>query len=95
MAEKQRNVGRALRALATALFWLWAIFTVIIVLGVLREAGKEAGLLALLTFLAGIMTAFISSTLLYGIGELVENSTAVKRLQSIDEKPEEDKTKST
>lgn len=86
------NVGAKLKATAKVIVWIG--ITVCIISGfVMLVSAEDAVLIGLLIMTVGSLLSWISSLLLYGFGELIENSqiiadkknTAVLRKSAKDE----------
>ena len=79
------GIGKKIKVVATVLFYLLAItsviggFYVIFGFGSLLGTGN-AILVGILIALVGCLIAWISAFMLYGYGELVENSTIIREL---------------
>jgi hypothetical protein len=67
------NVGEKIKAIAVALFWVVAIASVI---GAIVLTVKTDTAVYLLIALVGIFSAYVSALLVYGYGEMVENSSS-------------------
>lgn len=87
MEENRSGAGGVLKTLALVLFWVNAISAVITMFCMLGVGDGELGFLALLVLVIGIVMAVAGSALLYGFGELVENSArSVAKLQRLEER---------
>ena len=77
------RIGKKIKTVATVLFYVLAVafvigaFYVIINFGQLLGIGN-AILIGILIALVGCLVAWLSSLMLYGFGELVDNSTIIK-----------------
>lgn len=70
------NIGGKIKGLAIAGFIIETILTVLLGI-VLMVFDKDIILLGLLVIVVGPMVSWISSWLLYGFGELIENSSII------------------
>lgn len=71
------NIGRKIKALAKVLAWIGIAVSVISGLGMIIASSRSGGamaLLGILTMALGSLVSWVSSFVLYGFGELVENS---------------------
>lgn len=90
MEENRSGAGGVLKTLALVLFWVNVISAVITMFCMLGVGDGELGFLALVVLVVGIVMAVVGSALLYGFGELVENSArSVAKLQHIEERLKE------
>ena len=71
------NIGGKIKGLATTIFIVQAVLTVIAGLGIMA-AGDEMILIGLLVMVLGPFSAWISSWLLYGFGELIDTACAIE-----------------
>ena len=65
------NIGRKIKAVAKLSCWL--LIAIFILLGITFIA-TDAVLIGIITIIAGFLVAWTGSFVLYGFGELVENS---------------------
>lgn len=72
------NIGSKIKGWAKGIFVIEAIFSIIIAI-VLMAAGDLGLFLGLVFIIIGPLTAWISSWLLYAMGELVEKTCATER----------------
>lgn len=72
-----KNIGRKIRGIALAVFWLYVIAGGLIALLSLTEDDVGIGLLVLLLC---VMVGWLSSAFLYAFGELVQNSTEIREM---------------
>lgn len=69
------NIGRKLQTLAKILFVVGIIASIVYALILFRASfGNDALVLGVLVLVGGILGSLISSWLLHGFGEIVENS---------------------
>ena len=91
------NIGGKIKGLAKVLCWVGIIVSVLV--GILLIASPSGGsgysgftdsatiVLGILTIIVGSISSWVGSFVLYGFGELVENSSAIKNeLQHKEEK---------
>lgn len=76
------NIGSKIKGLAKVITWIGIIASVIAGIGQMVMASNIYGggglaLSGILTIVLGSLAAWVSSFLVYGFGELVENSAAV------------------
>ncbi len=69
------NIGKKIKSLATVITWIGIILWCLIGFSLFRD-GKTA-LYGLLVMVGGGILSWLSSLLLYGFGELVDNSTVL------------------
>ena len=79
------RIGKKIKTVATVLFYIMAVSSVIGAFYVIFNFGKLFGvgnaiLLGVLIALVGCLLAWLSSITLYGYGELVDNSTIIKEM---------------
>jgi len=77
------NIGKKIKNLASVITWMGIILSVVvgIVLIVLDESLIATGLIIMV---AGFLMSWISSFLLYGFGQLVDNSDKLVRANGMD-----------
>lgn len=69
------NIGAKLKIVAKVFFWIGVAFCALTILGGLASAQSlQEGLVAIISGLAGVLVSWISSWVLYGFGQLIENS---------------------
>lgn len=81
-----QNIGKTIKYLAKFLFFVDILLSIISAIGVmstvhtLTNAGAVAGFsLALLYAAVAILVSFVKSVFIYGFGQLVDNSDAIRR----------------
>ena len=70
------NIGGKIKTLASIIAWLGIIVSVIIGI-ILMISAEEFGFAGLIIVIVGSISSWIRSFLLYGFGELVENSAII------------------
>ncbi len=83
------RVGEKIKALAQILCWLGIFSSVVVGLVMLTTGEPEEGV-GILVILFGSLGAYISSLLLYGYGELIDNSDRAAG-KSLPQAPEKEK----
>ena len=72
------NVGAKIKSLAKTFLWIKFIVCLMVVLYCLSVSHTDSfGMLAGVIFFGGLLVSWVSSLLLYGLGELIENSTRI------------------
>lgn len=67
------NIGSKIKALAKVVCWIGIIFSIIA--GIMMATTGSAGVLAgVMTIVIGAVCSWVGSFVLYGFGEMVENS---------------------
>ena len=91
------NIGGKIKVLAKVLCWVGIIVSVLVGIILIASAAGGSGysgftdsatiVLGILTIIVGSISSWVGSFVLYGFGELVENSSAIKyELQHKEEK---------
>lgn len=77
------NIGKKIKNLASIITWIGILLSVVvgIIIIVLDDSLVAVGLIVIV---AGFVSSWISSFLLYGFGQLVDNSDKLVRAQGID-----------
>ena len=70
------NIGGKIKGWAVGTFILESIAAIVTGLGIFIEADDGAFWIGTLVILGGILVAYVSVLLIYGLGELIENSAA-------------------
>ena len=73
------NIGGKIKTTAAVWCWLIIIASVIAAFRLMTTGGVIAGILIAV---AGILTGWVSSFMLYGFGELIENSSIIANLMA-------------
>ncbi len=74
------NIGKKIKVLAKVLAWIGIAASVISGLGMIivsSRAGGAMSLIGILTMVLGSLLSWVSSFVLYGFGEIVENSALI------------------
>lgn len=74
------NIGKKIKVLAKVLAWIGIAASVISGLGMMiasSRAGDAMAFIGFLTMILGSLLSWVSSFVLYGFGELVENSAVI------------------
>lgn len=74
------NIGKKIKILAKVLAWIGIAASVISGLGMIivsSRAGGAMALIGILTMVLGSLLSWVSSFVLYGFGEIVENSALI------------------
>ena len=71
------NIGGKIKGLAKTIFIIETIICVIAGLVMLAEGTDDLIITALITMIVGPLTAWVSSWLLYGFGELIEKTCEI------------------
>ncbi len=77
------NIGGKIKALAQVITWIGIIVSILIGIITMSTSGPVGILIAV----AGSLISWISSFILYGFGQLIENSDELVRLLSENKKP--------
>ena len=94
------KIGKKIKTVATVLFYVLAVSSVIGAFYVIFNFGKIVGtgnaiLLGVLIALLGCLVAWLSSITLYGYGELVDNSEIIKDILTGGEPPRREEKKAS
>ena len=68
------DIGRKIKTLAKAICWIGIICSIIGGIVMLATMGKPGVLPGILTIILGALFSWVGSFVLYGFGEMVENS---------------------
>lgn len=68
------NIGAKIKMLAKVLCWIGIVASVISGIAIMAGTGSNGVLPGLLTIVLGTLFSWIGSFVLYGFGEMVENS---------------------
>ena len=81
------NPGRKIQVIAKIMFWLIIALTAVIEYGLLISlpAEKKAVAIVVAVPIAGIILAWLSTILLYGIGTMIENIAIIREKVEIQE----------
>ena len=71
------NVGGKIKSLAKTIFIIETIIFIIGGLVMLSDGGDTAMIYGVITIIVGPLTAWVSSWLLYGFGELIEKACEI------------------
>lgn len=71
------NIGGKIKSLAKTIFIIETIICIIGGLVMLTEGSDEAMIYGVITIIVGPLTAWVSSWLLYGFGELIEKTCEI------------------
>ena len=71
------NIGGKIKGLAKTIFIIETIIFIIAGLVMLSDGGDEAMITGIVTIIVGPLTAWVSSWLLYGFGELIEKTCEI------------------
>ena len=74
------NIGRKIKTLAEVLCWLGIIGSIIIAVMMVNNDYTETRITGWITLFAGPLVSWISSSTLYALGEIAENSAMQARL---------------
>ena len=77
------NIGHKIQVLAKVLCWIgiicWVITGLALMAGEFVRANSGAGVVAgIMTIIVGVLVSWIGSFLLYGFGQLVEDTHAIR-----------------
>ena len=71
------HIGRKIKGLAHVIAWIGIIISVIAAVGIMAAGNDGAMILGIVVGVCGILGSWIGGFLLYGFGQLVDNSDKI------------------